>query len=188
MSEKGARLLTRCNESQIKGVPGGRSTNPDTLRPSDIAAGLSGLPAGVSATVLLKHCHDPASVRPLYAHLLNTAGKLAVEQRWKGYRANEKPAAKMLESMVRLAIDELMRSGVCPSCRGSKRSVNDKRACQRCGGTGRQNYSDRERARMVGMPRTTWRDTWARRYEQIYSVANSWDKRAERHVVRKVGL
>lgn len=192
MTNRAVYLLARLNAGTIKDTVG-RSTNPDTLKPSDIAAGLAGLPEGETAALMAKHMHDPQAFRRLRAQLLNRAARLALEQNWKGYRASEKRADPhhrqpvKLGPLVDLAIDELLRASVCPSCRGSTRSENKKRACQRCGGTGRLNYSASQRARRVGIDKSNWKRTWSSRYESIYRTGREWESRGLRHVVRKIG-
>lgn len=192
MTNRAVHLFTRCNAGTSKGTVG-RSTNPDTLKPSDIAAGLAGLPEGETAALMAKHMHDPQAYRKLRAKLLSRAAKLAVDQKWKGYTAEEKRANPQhrqpvkLGTLADLAMDELLRASVCPSCRGSTRSENNKRACQRCGGTGRLNYSASQRARRVGVHVSNWQRTWSRRYEDIYTTAREYERRGLRHIVRKIG-
>lgn len=98
--------------------------------------------------------------------------EFAAPQRWKV------PRRTFLRDMCRLALIEYINPKLCYRCDGRGGWINRKAlkvTCVECGGSGEGTYSDRQRARVLGVHEASWRQSWRDRYRAIQGVLDHYD-------------
>ena len=159
MSERLARLAAKSQSWQTAAGAHGAIT------PSDIAASLAGgSRLGYAAALLAYAQHfDMRSIaeRELWLRVVD----LAARERWQ-----IQPG--MLRLLTKLAVFEAEHPARCYRCggRGEMRLDGKVFRCEECIGTGRGRASERQLADAAGVPKTTWRRTWAPKYRKASAV------------------
>lgn len=176
---KTAQLLARLAAGrQWDSGPG--STGSDKLTTADIAAGLAGLDRATALLLTAKYGGSLADALeaeiPLYLQVVDHANR----RRWKVPKGRE-----LLRRLTRLAIYETIHPATCPRCNGV--GQRGTRSCPGCGGSGRANMNQRERARFAGVHGANWSRTWGARYEEVHRLTRSMEQAGLRHVRRKIG-
>jgi hypothetical protein len=159
----------------------------NALRASDIAQALA----------LVKNTHARLLMRIKYAGedrtddfetqflsalergMLGHIVELAAPKRWKVPREN------FLRDLGRLALAEHIAPKLCPKCQGRgavmlRRQL--KKVCDRCNGGGRVTISDAERARLLGVSKEAWHQSWRERYRAVAGVLDYFDDIGRRAV------
>lgn len=96
------------------------------------------------------------------------------------------PRRDFLRDMCRMAIAETLAPKLCRRCKGhcffvSKKPTGEfiRRACERCGGTGKRlgdgRYEERERAMLMGINPDAWSHTWRDRYRAILTKIDQYE-------------
>lgn len=88
---------------------------------------------------------------------------IAADRGWRPPRGKQ-----LLRRMARLAVLELVEPLKCPSCRGTGANRLGRR-CKLCRGSGNRKVTERQRARLLDVPQSTWERTWQRRYHRVLS-------------------
>jgi hypothetical protein len=142
------------------------------LTRAEISALMAGLPPEAMDLALAKYTQAEECERRLIATLQVWAVGLAVDERWETVRGRPTVC-----NMCVAAVYEVVKPNVCACCRGSGRVREQRHArlCLVCNGTGHKALAQRSIAEVCGIPETTWRRTWAGRYERVYRRVNAWD-------------
>lgn len=122
---------------------------------------------------LLKYTGDTAAASSVYRITTEQVEALATGEGWN-------VSSHELAQLVGMAIRENMHAAVCPACNGS--GVVAAKECGECHGIGRLATSNRERARLFGVPETTWRRQWRERADRCYRIVQAWDADVVRHL------
>lgn len=140
----------------------GRATGSDGLIGCELAGAMRGLGPSATALIVAKYIEGCTEVqsREFYDLFTGPVSDLAVDGGWS---TAEFPGA--LRRMLVLGLYELMHPRRCRSCAGTQHV--DARPCPACQGSGTQGLSGRYRASVVGIPDTSWRRVWARRYDML---------------------
>jgi hypothetical protein len=99
------------------------------------------------------------------------------------------PRRDFLRDMCRMAIAETLSPKLCRRCAGhgffvARKPENQfiRRACERCGGTGKRlgdgRYEEKERAELMNVTPDAWRMTWQQRYRAILSKIEAYEELA----------
>lgn len=128
----------------------------NALTPHLIATVENGLTDAQRAIFRWRFRDDEAAGRLLYSALHRSALRKGFGPLQAGRAANA-------------VMEELSRP--CPVCK-SQRAVQTKggriETCGACSGSGDHVWSDRERARFVQIPESTWRANWENRYRSLF--------------------
>lgn len=115
-----------------------------------------------------------------------------VEAYWRGVAIDEgwrlSHDGNLLREMVRLALHEVVDEPVCGCCKGRREVVRSGKvvACPGCEGSGMKQYRDADYAKLLGMSRQSWAQSWAGRYERIWRGVAERAARAEDALLDKL--
>lgn len=182
-----AELLSRLNP-HIPGESTGHSF--DSLSWSDIAGSLAGLPRPSQLVLLSKYAMYAGCEDEILYYVLNHAVKIWSQNKW-GYPREMGPG--FLRRLSKLCLIDCLFPLPCKRCKGHKRTLRlgqDKAhaysiVCPRCEGFGTSNLSDRDRAKILGIPYSTWREH-RYRYKCIADTVACWNSSGLEHVKRKL--
>ena len=148
----------------LNGTGGGGGVGMITGNDVAAALGMGNLPKLAYFIARLKLCVDE-SVRPqLTLEVNRLIATLFYEHKWKSPFDDNERTAHFFGKMGQIAIDEVV--GVrCSTCggRGKHKGVIHKA----CHGTGIKNLSAYKISDRVGVNESTWRRTWASRYDEL---------------------
>src|SRR3990167_8925462 len=178
-----AELLSRLNPSipDINSLPSGWGG----LSPSDIAASLAGLPRPAQLVLLSRWACFAGLESEILYYTLNYTVKLWVQNGWK-YPKNE--GKDFLRRLSKLALIDTVFPLPCKRCKGHRRIMRREGysiTCNRCAGYGTSNLTDRERARLLDMPYSTW-NGYRRQYKNIADHVACWENDALQHIKWKL--
>jgi hypothetical protein len=154
----------------------------EALRPEDVAHALSGLERPAYLLALIKWAGDetPNLREELARDLLLASASIAARANWHIPRG-----PGYLRGLVATAIWEMLDNRKCEYCEGRGIVYPPRSAavdCNRCGGTGKQEASERMRAEISGIPRAAWRRVWFRRYWRVFGVLAGWEDAVKEHL------
>jgi len=114
--------------------------------------------------LLAKICSDRQQQDKTFDRLYLEILSIASNHHWKikGERTDK------LKRLTQLIIYELIESPRCPKCHGVQYNRNMK-PCMACQGTGYYRIKDSQRAKVLGINRSTWNRVWSFRYAQVLS-------------------
>jgi hypothetical protein len=179
-------ILTKCNGGSKWGsIPGGLSEYP-----SDIVSASLGLrdwkgrrlpeECVITARALLGLCNRaPVDLQNVIA--LKFARKFS-ELGWRRYKpAQENVSNEQFCRKVGLLVAFNYLGGYnCPSCIGMPTKA--KSECRRCGGNGKGEFTNAKKARILGITPDSYARVWRDRVQEVYSLPQTWEDRAARHV------
>jgi hypothetical protein len=196
MNPSEAWALLTLRSKNFDRTPGGHGS----MTASDVAAMLAGLEREPFLTGMAAECADFGALKQIELCLRTRAYTMAENGEWQ-------PPRGLLRAMVALALYEVIDDRHCYACNGrgqmvftlnalpelimapSFKRLDEGKAqvtCIACIGEGQVNLSDRRKAEIMGMGRDTWRRHWARKYEPIFGVANSWREIAKGYLAGRV--
>lgn len=151
------------------------------LTVDDINAACAGADQLGLDILLAKICHDKKQQGVAFDRLYLEVVSTASNHHWKikGER-NEK-----LKRLTQLIIYELIEPSRCPKCRGTQYNRNMK-PCKACHGTGYYRIKDSQRAKVLGIDRSTWNRVWSFRYAQILSNISYHETAALNNMAKKL--
>ena len=153
----------------LRHIPGGFSR----ITPQDIAARLSRCSRGASLLARAKYANDTASFSKLYFHFVALAAGPPDGPVWP-----KKLKPGTFTRLINLTVQENVSPGKCGWCNGSAKSLEiDGKVlvCSGCKGSGRVNYSDRLRARMMGIPESTFRRSLVPLHVKLMTIFSEWE-------------
>lgn len=167
-------------EPQGGGTPGLGITGLDVAG----ALSMGGAGEGETLMVLAKWVQDTSAQARLFYVVYDDIVKLATEEKWQ-----VPVGAHRLRRLTRLAIAEIIDAKTCQACQGRQWVLNGAipKVCQACNGSGRRDWSAATRYHAVGIHRSNWLRTWARRYIDIMSIVAAYDSQGLRALRRGVG-
>lgn len=163
--------MTVPHSPSLPGTPG--ATHASKLRPSDIAAALSGI-VDQSAYMLfmLNYCGATDDDTPLVEALVAATPGASEQQR--------------APLMARIAIREKIRGADCSACEGL--GVTASGECSSCRGRGiATRVTAGQRARALGLSLRQWNRSYAGLHTKMLRVLNQWDMSARQQVMEKLG-
>lgn len=171
--------LTSAGRSDLSVV--GHDTSKQNLTWVEVATALSF--AKVSRTeylaALYAYAHDYSVQSELYYQLEVQAIELAID--WE-------LTVRLFRRMFKLALAEALQPGVCATCHGTREfrtgPTSPAIPCKTCRATGRQVVDDHDRAKLLDMSYSNYRQHWRKRYEQL----REWVDSKPRAVVEKLRL
>lgn len=107
----------------------------------------------------------------------------AVERAW---RPIDHERAGIIVRVARSVLAELRADEVCDVCRGDGvlagvyDAERNPAVCAACAGTGHTRYSDRQRARTLDVPFSSYQQVWKQRYDYLHNAAILARRRAVR--------
>lgn len=142
------------------------------LSRSELAGLLAGLSDSGMHLALAKYAGDLDCERKLIAHVRTWAAGVAFAEGWEVVRGRP-----TVVNLCALAVFEVVRPNVCPTCQGSgwTRSRSSVVLCKGCNGAAFRALSGREVAAAVGLANSTFCDTWRGRYDKILSFVQDLD-------------
>lgn len=148
----------------------GRYTQEDVLH----ALGLIAHPTA-SILIRVKYCHQTELLPDLDLYFWQATVNKALEQGWSYPRKME--GKEFFRNIGRLALSENINPNICLECGGTGKAIlNDLLSdCLPCRGSGRSSHPEAARARLIGMPYMSWKNTWADRYRHIQGIADAWE-------------
>lgn len=94
--------------------------------------------------------------------------------------------------LATMIIDEMIGNDLCKKCKGSGQvtvfagnGLPVSTPHSECNGTGKRGHSEARRAKQCCISATTWRSTWADRYDRIKNQACIWQGDFEAHLIRR---
>lgn len=98
------------------------------------------------------------------------------------------PRKEWIFDMCCLALAESIDPHVCLWCKGRGSAEIDSRVvmCDNCKGTGHKQPTDSDRARLMGALKSSWSDTWGKRYQEIQTLIDRVDDKVWA-VTRRIG-
>lgn len=169
------RLMTKMTARgvSISGVGGGGMVHISAV---DVAAALAFANVGHDAERLVRcmYCGDTGNKPLLDAALVHVGRKVCKRH---GLCLSVAP------KLVNLALDELRGGSRCSSCAG--RGLVGMKVCQSCEGSGLRAMTDSARARLLGLPRSTFVDTYRAAADAVYGHIADLEQRALRALVQQ---
>ncbi|MFT0137296.1 hypothetical protein ACEK07_04450 [Alcanivoracaceae bacterium MT1] len=183
------RLLGKMTTKGLRLDGGGGG--PVLIAPGDVAAALAmgGLPHEAVLVGLAKYADDNNSQLALRDWARAHFRRRCVVRGWKQDYA---------EGLALLVVYELVNPTRCPECagRGKRWESVDLTTpldvapvvgrsweyCSRCKGTGTVRLSQRDRAAIAGITKTTFCDTWSRRADELWEDLATLEDRVLRHL------
>lgn len=182
MRSQHAWALLTARAIQYGKTPGGHAH----MTPADVAGLLRGLGRRPFLTAMLADCGDFSAYVPLHGELTGYVLSRALDEDWRMHRV------QFCRELAALAILEMIGArepclacegrGAVPIEDGSPTLVS----CELCRGSGRQPMTPDDRATMIQIHETSWRRTWAGRYEQVFGELHGWLMDARRHMARRL--
>lgn len=181
----GKSLLTKLSPKSVNFMgAGGRSMAEITA--FDVAGALSFGDLSVHAYYfgLAKYCLDEKATRETIIHLEK---KIQTSIDVKGWQ-DDRGRALRLASLV---LQEVGFGLVCKKCQGSGLEVNNKSGalvnenCRKCGGRGAGSFTDRQRAALSGIPKSSWSRAWISRMSCFYDYVVELDYLVSSHLKRQ---
>jgi len=149
--------------------------------PLDVAAALGMGKLGRTA-YLLALCKF-AGFDDVYPELFSWVKQYALTQRMK---INPKKRTMYLEELVKTALDNTIDWGLCHWCNGTgqKRDIRKKglSSCGKCSGSGKLKPTVFEIAKQAGIPRSTFKDTYKKEYDELIKYLDGLIARIETHL------
>ncbi len=98
------------------------------------------------------------------------------------------PRPAWIFDMCCLALAESIDPHVCMWCKGRGSAEIDSRVvmCDNCKGTGHKAPTDSDRARLMGALKSSWSDTWGKRYQEIQTLVDRVDDKVGA-VAKRIG-
>lgn len=138
------------------------------------------------AVVRLKYVGDTSVQSRAFYLLYDRAMTLATREKWKLPVGGD-----LVRKMTQLALLEAVSSQTCKACEGRGQAprkdspVMDE--CPVCHGVGRRGKSQAERARQLGVDRTTFTRIWSPRYERVLRMVLAEEAEGLRAIDRGLG-
>lgn len=134
------------------------------IRPDNVAYLLSGCSDAAISLAMVVDLGMAGNTGELWSHAMAELSQRADIQRFRS-KKNE-----LLVRLIHLGILEITRSGACDTCGGRKeiKSGDKYIKCKNCCGYGRGRVTDRERARLLNIPESTYRYEIKRIYREIW--------------------
>lgn len=111
---------------------------------------------------------------------------MAKQEKWSNPKSGSN---ELYRKMGQLALAENISPNICLECGGCGKEITPQgklENCKPCRGSGKSNHSDRSRARLLGMPWETFRESWVDRYRRIQGIADAWESLALSAMHRKI--
>lgn len=144
---------------QAGGLQRGGSGGRPELSPSDLAAMLSGLPAGAVQLAYAKLAHDPAAARLLYAALHREAADLARAERWEVPRGSH-----WLRRLALLVRDDLLLPRAALGRAQAAAWMSE----------------------VLPMSERQWRQAWSGHHARLLNVGLDWECQLRRQLGRQI--
>lgn len=142
----------------------------DAITAADIATAVGRIHTKLGQNLVLYLWADNAELEEsVIMGLLFDASTVCLKNGWTVRRPGT------LSGILRVGLRELKAPRVCRMCNGS--GVRAGVECPKCAGAGRRPKSDEHRARISGLPPTTWR-RWADRYDDLVAVIDREERMA----------
>lgn len=173
-------VLARLNPKSINfsgNIGGGRGDDS----PLDVAAAL-GMGKLSREAYLLALCKF-SGFDDVYPELFGWVKEYALNQRM---RINPKKGSLYLEDIVKTALDNSIEWDICHWCNGTgeKRDIRKKglSTCGKCSGSGKLKPTVLEIAKQAGIPRSTFKDTYKKEYDELIKYLDGLIARIETHL------
>lgn len=173
--EEKAALMAKVTQNY--GEPASPVTG-DKLSSWDLAAAMSfgGASRAEALSVLAKWVQDKSAQEELFYAIYDQVVQVATKKKWRIPKGKQ-----LLRKLTRLAIMEHIAPCRCQRCKGRGMLYGLGRVpkvCPSCGGVGGGLYlSGREKARLVEVSGTAWRNTWLWRYNEILRMLQDIDSK-----------
>lgn len=167
MSTAEKLALMTAHGVSIGHIPGGAPY----LTAEDVAGalGMAHLKRGPYLLMLAKYCGDDTVLYELYNYAWFQAVDVANAKGWKPVKGKE-----YIRRMSVLAVDQVLKSQRCKSCKGVRWVGNT--SCRRCDGSGMEAaMGGVKMSKELDMPVSTWYATWAPRYATIANEIMFWE-------------
>lgn len=162
----------------VSSVPG--------LDAMDAARALAGLDRGPYLLAMVVLAQDASSLKPLELQLWGEMCGVATRKNWIVPVGDE-----LLRRMSCLAVGEVVSPKVCGRCSG-RGTIYPRgaaaRTCDACGGGGRGKVTGRDRARSLGICKSSWSRTWGLRYGEFVGRLSGWERAIHAHVRLRLGF
>lgn len=179
------KILARLTAKGI-GVPTGEQAGAGGVRSvidqAAVAAALAGLSDPAYWFARARFLDDPEHARLLWDWVTDTVTAHALAGNW-----GELPGAQA-RRIALVAMTPSVWGVRCTSCDG--RGQHNRRrgvltTCGACHGSGRGVVSEREQARIVGVPATSWRRLWRHRVAGVARLVADLETEVDEHVRRQ---
>jgi hypothetical protein len=139
-----------------------------SLTCEDVAGSLGIIENHLSCLLLYKYCHDLDMGKVLVDYVKTACQGLFNNNCW---------SMQYIDEITDVALVELFDDKNCRICKGSKIIISDNKQaeCHSCNGKGVKRYSERYKARLSGINKTSWNRKYSERYEAIFSMLTKWE-------------
>ena len=163
--------ITAHGPALIRMPPGG----VPELTGEDIALALAQAPARSVWLLRAKYMDDLTGLARLESALYQRAVPIA--EGWRGWSVDDTDSRRLLGSLCRAAIVEVMDPALCRTCQGRGHVLSGGllKNCTPCHGSGRGRRKEAERARLVGVQYDAWRKTWSTRLDRLTGIVEGWE-------------
>ncbi len=151
---------------------------PD-ITPEDVAACLGQIPIAGPGLLVRAMSGDPTCYKPLTQIFGQHLAHRAMLKRWR----TGPSFYHHLDGLRDAVLHYYVLPDTCRRCRGlgfiTQRDTQHIE-CPVCEGAGHKDVRESDKARVAGIPWTTWDDTWADRYVDARAILVDWEDQADR--------
>ena len=151
------------------------------ITPEDVAACLGQIPIPGPALLVRAMAGDDTCLHPLSQTFGQHLAHLAMLKHWK----TGPTFWHHFDGLRDCVLHFYLTPDTCKRCHGhGSVTLTTKQVitCPLCEGIGRKEPADLHKARIAGIPRASWEDTWADRYVDARAILSDWEYEADRSV------